>query len=277
MNERRDPDAILAAWLDGGPTELPDITRRAIVAALPTTPQARRGPVAPWRYPQMNAFSRVAAAVLVAALALGGAVYLLGRSTPSVGSPTATPKDSPSPTTAPPPPTQLPTSGLVPFTSAEYGYTISVPKGWGVRAATRMLDGTELPLVDSAAVDKLAAGDFPRSGAPVGSVLIAASVTPRGATVGSWTADTADATCGAPASRQDIKIDGETATLSIYAACYDAFHQWATVFHGSYAWHVIWFNNIGSETADVVFFEQVLATFRFGELPAAVPTGPGPS
>ena len=29
-NATRDPDSVLAAWLDEGPTDLPDATRRAV-------------------------------------------------------------------------------------------------------------------------------------------------------------------------------------------------------------------------------------------------------
>jgi hypothetical protein len=230
--------------------------------------------------PGMNALSRMAAGVVVAALALGAVTTLFGCSSTSAGRPTSEPTVSPvsptsptSPTTPPAPPTQLPASALVPFTSRLYGYTIDIPKGWGVRAATRMLDGMEPPVIHSTAVDNLAAGGVLRSGVPVGSIVIAASVTPPGATLGSWTAGTAEATCGAPASQNDISIDGEAATLSTYAGCYGYFHQWATVLHGGYAWHIVWFNNVGSEIADVVFFEQSLATFRFAEVPAA----PAPS
>ena len=43
MNANIDPEAVLTAWLDEGPTELPDATRRAILTSLSTTPQARRG------------------------------------------------------------------------------------------------------------------------------------------------------------------------------------------------------------------------------------------
>ena len=35
MTTPRDPDEILAAWLDEGPTRLPDQTRRAIVGRHP--------------------------------------------------------------------------------------------------------------------------------------------------------------------------------------------------------------------------------------------------
>ena len=42
MNVERDPDAILATWLDDGPTRLPDGTRRAIGVATRSTDQRRR-------------------------------------------------------------------------------------------------------------------------------------------------------------------------------------------------------------------------------------------
>ena len=42
MTTPRDPDAILAAWLDEGPTRLPDQTRRAIAVAMPNDTRRRR-------------------------------------------------------------------------------------------------------------------------------------------------------------------------------------------------------------------------------------------
>jgi hypothetical protein len=48
MTTPRDPDEILAAWLDEGPTRLPDQTRRAITVALPTTSQRRHALNVPW-------------------------------------------------------------------------------------------------------------------------------------------------------------------------------------------------------------------------------------
>jgi hypothetical protein len=93
MTANVDPDRIVSAWLDEGPTELPDATRRAILTSLPTTSQARRGPFQMWRLTAGNAVPRLAAAALVAILAVGGALYL-GRQ-PAVGGP------NPSPTVAP--------------------------------------------------------------------------------------------------------------------------------------------------------------------------------
>ncbi|HYN69940.1 MAG TPA: hypothetical protein VEX41_07005 [Candidatus Eisenbacteria bacterium] len=281
MTTSRDFDRIATAWLAEGPSELADRVLDDALAEVHLTHQ-RRGRFAPWRYPPMNAFSRVAAAVLVAALALGGAVYLLGRSTPSVGGPTAPPSVSPSP--PPAPPTQLPASALVPFTSKAYGYTMSIPAGWGVRAATRTLNGTEAPwdysdAVDNDAVDNIAPGDLDTAGVPLGTVLVGASGLPPDTTLASWTSGTAIAICSTPTAQRDITLDGEPAIVSTFATCHNLFHQWATVLHGGWAWHIVWLNYQGSEGADVVFFEQILATFRFGEVPAAsaATASPAPS
>ena len=85
MTVKRDPDAILAAWLEDGPNRLPDATRRAIAVTTRTTRQSRRPRWVPWRFPNMNGMSRFAlAAVAVVAVALGGLYLLTGR--PAAGS-----------------------------------------------------------------------------------------------------------------------------------------------------------------------------------------------
>jgi hypothetical protein len=91
MNNKRDSDAIIAAWLEDGPTELADPTRRSIVTAAGAMPQRRTG--APWRsLGTRGAIALAVSAVALAAVALLAA-YLLAR-TPNVGSdstPTPTP------------------------------------------------------------------------------------------------------------------------------------------------------------------------------------------
>jgi hypothetical protein len=139
MNATRDPETILAAWLDEGPTDLPDVTRRAILTALPTTPQARRGPLAPWRFFQMTATARLALGALVAVIAVGGALYLFGPSRyGSGGPPIATPTVSPSVAPSPPAaaqatPNLLDTSTWTAYTSNRYGFTIGHPADWTER------------------------------------------------------------------------------------------------------------------------------------------------
>jgi hypothetical protein len=100
-NATRDPDSVLAAWLDEGPTGLPDATRRAILAALPTTPQSRRGIPAPWRFPHMNMFARGASLLIVGVVAIAGLAFLVG-SRGGVGGPGPSPSPSPSAATVDP-------------------------------------------------------------------------------------------------------------------------------------------------------------------------------
>ena len=139
MSATRNPETIVTAWLDEGPTDLPDVTRRAILTALPTTQQRRLGPLASLRL-SMMIYPRFTAAVLVTVIAVGGSMYLLGQRNP-VGAPASTaPPAAPTPTpsavaaaSAVPP---INTGGWVPFTSAFYGFTVSSPVTWTERPAS---------------------------------------------------------------------------------------------------------------------------------------------
>lgn len=145
MNVQRDPDSILNAWLDEGPTDLPDATRRAILTSLSTTAQARRGLFAPWRFSLMNASTRLAVAAIVAVIAIGGAIYLIGQRT-GVGGPTPAPTINPTPhptasvaAAASPVPTldvPLDTAQWTAFTSPRNGASAKFPPGWTMTAAT---------------------------------------------------------------------------------------------------------------------------------------------
>jgi len=125
MSTARDPNAVIAAWIDEGPTELPESSRRAIVTATRTITQRRRDFGRPWRFPTMNGFSRfalVSAAVVVAA---AGGIYLLNPTGPQgqIGGPAATatpgPSPSPSPTRAPSPSPSRATVGTVTFDGSD--------------------------------------------------------------------------------------------------------------------------------------------------------------
>ena len=93
MTTPRDPDEILSAWLDEGPTRLPDQTRRAIAVALPTTTQHRRGWTVPWRPFRMNPITRTALAVFALAIAVGGTMFVL-RPADQVAAPAVSPSAS---------------------------------------------------------------------------------------------------------------------------------------------------------------------------------------
>jgi hypothetical protein len=132
-NAARDPDSVLAAWLDEGPTDLPDVTRRAILTALPTTPQARRGLLAPWRSTQMNMFARGAAVFVVAVVAVGALVlFAIPRGGVGGPSPSSVPSSSPTASASAPP---LPTLDAT-FISPSHGYQVKYPTGWIVTPGT---------------------------------------------------------------------------------------------------------------------------------------------
>ncbi len=102
MNTPHDPDAILAAWLEEGPTALPEPTRRAIAVATRTTDRSRRPFWMPQRRPMMNTYARLAVAVVAIAIAVGGAAYFLTPAGGKTGGPpTASPSLVPSPSALP--------------------------------------------------------------------------------------------------------------------------------------------------------------------------------
>ena len=94
MTVKRDPDAILAAWLEEGPTALPEPTRRAIAVTTRSTTQRRHPFWVPRGRPVMNIHARWAVAAIAVVLAIGGAAYFLAPGGGQVGGP---------PTTAPSP------------------------------------------------------------------------------------------------------------------------------------------------------------------------------
>ena len=141
MSVQRDPDAILAAWLEEGPNRLPEQTRRAISFTTRTTQQKRRPTWAPWRTPLMKPFAPAAVAAVAVIAVAGGVAFLLGPGQ-GFGGPAPTP--SPIVTSAPSsaPPSQSPEAvATVPldwtsYTSSRFAYTADYPTTWTVTPAT---------------------------------------------------------------------------------------------------------------------------------------------
>jgi hypothetical protein len=132
MTGPRDPDAIIANWLEDGPIDLPEETRRAILVGLRTQPRARQ--VAILRgLPIMNSLSRLAAAAAIV-LAVGG-LSIFALSNRNGGGPGAQPSPSPSlaPSVSPPAsstPGPLDTATWKQYVSNRYGFSISYPADW---------------------------------------------------------------------------------------------------------------------------------------------------
>ena len=145
MNPPREGSAIVAAWLEEGPYELPESTRRAIAVDVRTTHQSRRSLWFPFRFPVVDRLSLAAlAAVAVMALVIGGLVVRpFGSDGSNVGglppAPSASPAPSPStsPSAAPIPTTLVIPAMSDPYTSRRFGYSILHPADWSVDQAAQ--------------------------------------------------------------------------------------------------------------------------------------------
>ena len=85
MSDDRTFERNARAWLELGPTDAPDRVVEAALLAIEQTDQERDFRI-PWRLPTMNPFARLATVAVIAALAVGGALYVLRGQGPSVGS-----------------------------------------------------------------------------------------------------------------------------------------------------------------------------------------------
>jgi hypothetical protein len=192
-----------------------------------------------------------------AAAALAGALVACTTGAPSPATPTSTPSSLPSSAA-----NVLPLSQT--FTSTLYGYSIQYPVTFEGRSATKELQGTAAPLIDSEVVDQL-------TGESGGLVVLAAGVIADDQTLDDWTTSTARGQCGTPTSTETMTLDGEPATLDTFASCAGLFHQWATAVHDGRGYHVVWARNRGSEAADRALFLDMLASFEFAD---TAPTSP---
>jgi hypothetical protein len=195
MSVRRDPDAILATWLEAGPTRLPDATKRAIAVNTRTTHQARRPRWLSWRFSTMNGATRFAVgAVAVVAVALGG-MYLVNQA-PNDG--VGGPSGSPTPSTAPSPTTISfdsrglgalePGTYVIEHLGAPLRITFTVPAGWEKLMVPGVVwsDGSDATLgfriVDNLYVDPCAAqvtAHDPPIGPTVDDLVAALDATPN--------------------------------------------------------------------------------------------------
>lgn len=144
MNAPPDPGAVIAAWLEEGPYELPESTRRAIAVDVRTTHQARRSNWGPWPPGMLDRTSLVAAAVLTLAVAGLTAFVVQPSGGGNVGgAPTPAPSASPSPS-----PSEVPSAAPVPTTlvipvmsesyvSRLYGFSVRHPADWSGEEASQ--------------------------------------------------------------------------------------------------------------------------------------------
>jgi hypothetical protein len=121
-------DPRIADWLEDDPHAAPDQALDVVLAAFPSIKQ-RRALRVPWRSNTMSLPLRLAAATFIAAVLVGGGIYLLGPRAIGPGA-----DASPSPVAGSPSPAPLAEGPLAP---GQYVYngdgvrvTVSVPGGW---------------------------------------------------------------------------------------------------------------------------------------------------
>jgi hypothetical protein len=137
------------------PPRAPDWVLESALSTIEDTRQ-RRDLLAPWRFPHMPTYSKLAAAG-IAVIAVGA--YVLWQLAPSGGpggpspapSPTASPK--PTATLAPTVPTYVPPALTGTFTSDLHGVSLSYPAGWSTRPATEPWTDSSPPDFSEAAGD----------------------------------------------------------------------------------------------------------------------------
>ena len=152
-------ERALRDWLEDGSDRTPRPAIDAVLLAVKTTPQERDLRI-PWRFFQMPALSRVtgvAAVALVAAVSVGGLLYLNakgpggpGISVPpsATAAPTGAPTAGPTSDSSTSPATLPPASVWTEYTSDVHGFTIAYPPGWRLESeATRAWDpALDVPL-----------------------------------------------------------------------------------------------------------------------------------
>jgi hypothetical protein len=277
MNQPRDPDAIIATWLDDGPIDLPDETRRAISVGLRTQPRARR--MAILGGSSMSPINRLVAAAAVV-LAVGGlsAFVLSNRAggpgatpaPPGSVAPLATPSPSPS---VEPSPSVAPGSSFAAigeltgsFSSPWYGYSIRYPANWSVIPAATFFDPVAWSLGDGPSewLDVIAppAGD--------GFLRVASALVPKGVDAEGWIAQyyaSCDAVC--MQARENVVIGGQPARLQADDVQFEA-----TAIVGQRAYVFTLFSG-GDASIDRALFDALVATVVLH--PEKARTAPSPS
>jgi hypothetical protein len=269
MNQPRDLDAIIATWLDDGPVDLPDETRRAISVGLRTQPRVRR--VAILGGSSMSPVNRLAAAAAIV-LAVGAlSAFVVSNRTGGPGAtpapsvlvaPSATTSPLASPSITPSPSTGVSTAGWIPFTSSHYGYTIAYPTTWAPTQATRTWNFAKDRLTLKAAAPGGVWDVF--LGSPNGietAVLGFAADVPAGTTEDAWLTSyyAGSGFCPTMPTFVAITVDGHPGRLD---PCYDA---QAFVFVGTRVYVFVIY-----QTEMQPLFRAFLSTVRF---PVSAPSG----
>ena len=252
MTTPREPDTMISAWLEEGPTELPEATRRAITVATRTTTQHRRPVWASWRNQLMNPFSKVALVALALVAIVGGVYFLAPGSQVGTQSPASAP---PSPAPQGPVPAAWTT-----YTSSRFAYTIDYPRDWVVTPATAdwLIEGLHPEGND---LDKF--GLTPRGT----RVLVSSTQITDGMSSAHRIAqlDRINAPCDL-SDRHGITLDGATARQEDFFCFGVDYGIEVVVANKSRHFQIDLFSPTPLGDTDRAIFDRFLASFRFADL-----------
>jgi len=263
MTASRDPDRLIQAFLDEGEEQLDDRIYDTVRASIEQ--QRQRVVIGPWSTPSMNKFVTfgLAAAAVVVAVLIGA--QLFGSPGGGLGSPpspsaTAEPTPSPSAETGAPPLTQT-------FTSAQHGYSVSIPEAWTAEAATEPWTG---PFPLSFTVPQV---DFLYDPVLEHDLFLAIASQPTGdSTPEDWVAEQMASEEGCGTATLPVTVDGASGLIggescSVAVVTTAGRGYWIQLYTGSGA---------PVTTYDESWFEEVLATVQLSP-EDAVDAGPSPS
>ena len=193
------------------PHRAPDWILHSALATIETTPQ-RRGLLAPWRFPTMNSYAKLAAAAVVVIAVGAFALWQLappGPGGPPLATPTPTVSPTPEPTAsqAPVPSSYVPPSLTQTFTSDIHGISISYPAGWDSQPATTPWTAPDDPVFLDPTGDFLY--DPARDG---GHLFLMLASQPLSTSFDEWTAAGLTGEC---TSSEPIVVDGAEGVLAI--------------------------------------------------------------
>jgi len=249
MNEIRDPQDVVLAWLEEGPRELPAGTRSAIAAALPNV---RRAPAERRLWPASRPGALLAVAAGVAAVVLTATLLALKPAlTDHVAAPVASP-------TRPIPTLSLLQGDWLSVGSARFGYQVELPADWRPEAPVGDLPPALFPGTS------VSHGDLLRTpGTKVPWLTIAITdLAPRSLTA--WTAmwDDALASDCTILSTETVTVAGASARLRA-RTCQTATEFDVLVPHGAQVVLFRWVSDGNQPIDDRLAFDRILASFRF--------------
>lgn len=266
MTTPREPESIIAAWLEEGPDRLLETTRRAITVTTRTTHQTRRAIRVPWRTPPMNPFPRLAIALATIVVAVGGAILVLSPGNQGVGGPppvaspaVSAPPATPAPTTTPGP-SPSPSLAWQTFVSERFGYGVDLPGEWTISSLIDDLPDDLYPGGETAYGDRW---DLPVTRVPW--LIIAVRDPEPDETLDFWmaryTADLEDA-CDA-SEAVPAEIDGQAGTIRAPACMSGVAATEALVAHNGRAYTITLSGRSQEVDALRATFDAIVASFHF--------------